>query len=81
VQEQLPGKTFGVVHVRMNLNTIKPETAEYLVACARIRGIHPVSLVKRLLDVIAEDCMVASILDDGDGMRVRRRGEHRFRGA
>lgn len=78
----------GMVHstwegdalVRMNLNELKPETAEYLQACARIRDVNTVSLVRRLLNVIAEDCMVSAILDDGDSLRERHKGEHRYRG-
>ena len=53
--------------------------AEYFDACARIRNISHRSLIRRVLGTIAEDCMVANILDDQDDMRTRRKGEHRYR--
>lgn len=49
-------------------------SVEYFDACARIRGISTTALVQRLLDAIAADQMVLSILDDEGDYR-RRKGE------
>jgi hypothetical protein len=65
---------------RLNI-VIDTETPDgmYFDSCARIRNISLSSLVRRLLDMIAEDQMVASILDDGDAILQRRRSEHSYR--
>ena len=47
---------------------------EYFDACARIRGISVNALCKRLMRAIAQDQMIASVLDD-EGKRDRQRGE------
>jgi hypothetical protein len=53
--------------------------AEYFAACARIRNISPRALIRRVLGAIAEDHMVANVLDDQDAILSRRKGEHRYR--
>jgi hypothetical protein len=58
---------------------IEDANAEYFDACARIRNISPRALIRRVLDAIAEDCMVANVLDDQDAILSRRKGEHRYR--
>lgn len=51
----------------------------YIVSCARIRGIATATLLRRLVQVIAQDQLVQAILDD-DSKRARlRAGDHRFR--
>lgn len=55
------------------------EAERYFAACARIRNISPRALFRRLIDTIAKDQMVASVLDDEDEMAKRRKGEHRHR--
>ncbi len=65
--------------VRRNLEfTLTPEQLAYLVKCARIRNISVNGLVRRLMDVIARDELVMSILDDAGQCVDRRKGEHRF---
>ena len=56
------------------------EEAEYFTRCARIRNLNRTSLLRRLLVIIAQDKMVGSILDDDTELRLRFKGEHRFRG-
>ena len=63
--------------VRISLELPDPE---YFNNCARIRDVALHSLLRRLLATIAEDEMVAAILDDADCLRERRQGEHRWRG-
>ncbi len=58
---------------------IPPEDDRYFQACARMRHISVHSLFRRLTDYIAEDQMVACILDDQDAF-IRRKGEHRYNG-
>jgi hypothetical protein len=53
------------------------DEGRYLIACARIRNCSMTSLGKRLLEAIAKDQMVLSILDD-DSKPVRRKREHKF---
>lgn len=50
----------------------------YFESCARIRDITTTRLLGRLVEVIAADQLVLSVLDDGDRYR-RRKGEHHFR--
>jgi hypothetical protein len=54
---------------------------EYLRRCARIRDISVSSLIHRLMETIAEDELVLSILDDADCIKERRKGEHHYSGA
>lgn len=58
---------------------LSDEERRYFEACARIRDIHPRSLIRRVLRVIAEDQLVAGILDDEDDLRRRHPSEHRYR--
>jgi hypothetical protein len=53
---------------------------QYLRSCARIRNISMQALIIRLLETIAEDQLVGSILDD-DAAQVLRKGERRYREA
>jgi len=66
-----------MAELRVFLTEDAPDT-EYLRACARIRNISLSALVRRLVDTIADDQMVASVLDD-DGGRRRYKGEHPYR--
>ena len=50
----------------------------YLHTCARIRGISLTALLTRLVDLVGQDQLVASVLDDADEIKVRRKGEHRY---
>lgn len=54
------------------------EQNQYLTACARIRDICVTALIRRLVEVICRDQMVAAILDDG-GTPSRRPSEHAYR--
>ena len=60
--------------------TMSDSTADYLTACARIRNLNRTSLVRRLLDVIAKDMLVAGILDD-ENLRAKRPSQHKFKRA
>jgi hypothetical protein len=53
---------------------------QYLRSCARIRKISMQALIIRILETIAEDQMVANILDD-DAVTQRRKGERGYREA
>lgn len=55
------------------------EKGRYLLACARIRGISPQSLMKRLINVIAKDQLVASVLDDEGEIRKLKKHERPYR--
>jgi hypothetical protein len=57
---------------------LSPEASEYLFASARIRGISMSALVRRLLETIANDGLVLSILDD-EGKQARQKGERGVR--
>ena len=50
----------------------------YFQTCARIRGITLTALMTRLADLIGQDQLVASILDDEAQIKVRRKGENRY---
>src|SRR5260370_42001781 len=50
----------------------------YLRSCARIRGITLTALMTRLADLIGQDQLVSSILDDEKEIKVRRKGENRY---
>ncbi len=50
----------------------------YFQKCARIRGITLTALMTRLADLIGQDQLVASILDDESEIKVRRKGENRY---
>ena len=63
------------LHIR-----ISDETADYLDRCARIRNISRASLLRRVFDTIAEDHLMAGILDDADTLKERRPGERYFKG-
>jgi hypothetical protein len=54
------------------------ELGRYFLSCARIRGISPRSLLRRLVKAISEDHLVASVLDDTDTIKDRQKGEHRY---
>jgi hypothetical protein len=54
------------------------DAGRYFVSCARIRQIKPNSLLRRLLTAITEDQLVASVLDDAEELKARKKGEHRF---
>lgn len=49
---------------------------DYLQQCARIRCISVTRLVTRLLDAIARDQLVLSVLDDDSKPSPRAEGEH-----
>ncbi len=66
-----------MAEVNLKLSEDAPDT-EYLRACARIRNISLTSLIKRLVDTIADGQLVASVLDD-DATTARRKGEHPYR--
>lgn len=59
---------------------VDEEDVAYFDTCARLRDICLRSLYRRLYKTIAQDQLVGAILDDGDGMRRREKGEHRYRG-
>lgn len=65
------------MHITIKIDE-QSEAGAYFMRCARIRDISTRGLVVRLLDVIAKDLMVSSVLDDGDCIKVRRKGEHRY---
>ena len=60
-------------HLRMS-----DEVADYLMFCARIRGINRTSLLQRMFKVIAQDQLVSSILDD-DGKRKLNKSERKYK--
>lgn len=51
------------------------EESNYFRACARIRGITPASLLRRLMTAVVQDQLVLSILDDDGEPRGPRTGE------
>jgi hypothetical protein len=59
---------------------IESEEGQYLVKCARIRDVTVTHLIKRVLTTVAQDQLVAAVLDD-DGRRVSRHDRylHHFR--
>jgi hypothetical protein len=65
--------------MRLGLDISEVDT-EYFEACARIRNITATSLLRRIINAIARDQMVASVLDDDD-LKARLKGEHRYRKA
>lgn len=54
------------------------EAGRYFIACARIRDISVRGLQRRLFEALTQDQLIASVLDDGDNLRDRRKREHRF---
>jgi len=54
------------------------KVADYLMLCARIRGIDRTALLQRLFKVIAEDQLVSSILDDS-GKRALNKSERKYK--
>ncbi len=56
----------------------KTEAGRYLVSCARIRKIAVSVMVRRMVDVIADEQLVLSILDD-ESRPSRNPSEHCFR--
>lgn len=60
----------GIVVTNFHID-ISPQEAAYLDKCARIRGVAPNSLVKRLLKTICRDQLVLSILDDDSAPGIR----------
>lgn len=64
--------------VRVIRATIPLKHDLYLRSCARIRGITLTALMTRLADLIGQDQLVGSILDDGAEIKVRRKGENRY---
>jgi hypothetical protein len=48
---------------------VRVDRSDYLTTCARIRGIAPAALVRRLIRIIGNDQLVASILDDTDDIK------------
>ncbi len=65
--------------MRIAIDTGGQDSDDYLRSCARIRRISVSSLLRRLMHHIADDQMVASILDDEDSF-TRRKSEHHYRG-
>lgn len=55
------------------------EAGRYFAACARIRDISATQLVRRMVDVIASDQLVLSILDDGSKPQPKQKHQHGFR--
>lgn len=58
---------------------VSPKAEEYLASCARIRDVTLTALVTRLIEVIAQDQLVLSILDDDSKPVPREKGKHGFR--
>ena len=54
------------------------KVADYLMLCARIRGINRTTLLRRIFNVIAQDQLVSSILDD-DGKRKLNKSERKYK--
>lgn len=54
------------------------EAGRYFLTCARIRDICAMALMRRLFEAITEDQLTASVLDDSETMKERRKGEHRY---
>lgn len=55
------------------------EGTQYLDRCAKLRKISVSSLVRRMLDIITTEHLVAAILDDADSMHRRRLGERKYK--
>jgi hypothetical protein len=72
VTQQKPG------HGQVAIRNLAPARVEYFEACARIRDITVTRLFERLVEIIADDCLVQSILDD-DSTPCREKGKHRYR--
>lgn len=65
--------------MRLSIDIGEADT-EYFEACARIRNITATSLLRRIINSVARDQMVASVLDEDD-LTARLKGEHRHRKA
>src|SRR5450631_2446853 len=50
----------------------------YFQTCARIRGISLTALMTRLVDIVGQDQLVSSILDDEAEIKAKRRYENRY---
>lgn len=61
------------------IKTISPKTEDYLASCARIRDITLTALITKLIETIAQDQLVLSILDDDSRPAPREKGKHGFR--
>ncbi len=58
---------------------LSAEAATYFTCCARIRNMNRTTLLRRMLEVIAKDMLVAGILDDADDMKRHRPGCQKFK--
>jgi hypothetical protein len=62
-----PKKIEGLKNIRIDTTIqLTEEENQYLEACARMRRISKSKMVRRLLKVIMEDQMIASVMDDAD---------------
>jgi len=65
--------------VNILLKDFTDEHDAYFDACARIRDISKTALITKLLDVIARDQLVLSILDDDSKPSPKRKYERSYR--
>jgi hypothetical protein len=63
--------------MRISIN-ITPAQLAYFDSCARIRDIATGRLLSHMVEAIADDQLVLSILDD-DSRAIREKGQHRYR--
>ncbi len=69
-----PKKIDGMKNVRIDTTLqLTDEENQYLEACARMRRISKSKMVRRLLKVIMEDQMIASVMDDADNLVTPRK--------
>lgn len=71
---QRRGLDLAVIMIRLS-----PAHAAYLDSCARIRDISRTRLAEQLLEVIASDQLVLSVLDDDSKPATRVKHKHRWR--
>ena len=67
-------KIDGLKNVRIDtVIQLTEEENQYLETCARMRRISKSKMVRRLLKVIMEDQMIASVMDDADKLVTPRK--------
>ena len=66
------------MHVDLRV-AIESEEGQYLVRCARIRDVTVTHLLRRVVNAVARDQLVAAVLDDNDSKKRHERHTRKFR--
>lgn len=80
-QDWIPLHHRGVqiaMHIDLRV-PIDTEEGQYLVRCARIRDVTITHLLRRVVNAVARDQLVAAVLDDNDSKKRHERHTRRFR--